>query len=208
MQSLPDTVLVKEDIADIDIDIDTAILAQARAELEKARPEIEKAMAYVNSEEIQKSILEELEKARPEIEKAMAYVNSEEVQKVIREEMKKNRAEQERVKPEIERNGAEIKRAKEEIKRAKVEMEKEMMELKDKYLILLDGKEITKEEMNSIPSEHIESITILKDKSAADIHGEKAADGVIKIKLKNNTKTNLKDNDSLILLDEKEITKE
>jgi TonB-dependent SusC/RagA subfamily outer membrane receptor len=83
-------------------------------------------------------------------------------------------------------------------------------EMKEDPLILFDGKEITKEEMNRIPSEQIESISVFKDKAASDIYGEKGVNGVIVIKLKKEEKQEMdfKDKNPLILLDGKEITKE
>lgn len=53
-----------------------------------------------------------------------------------------------------------------------------------KPLFILEGKEITEEEMNLIDPEKIESLTVLKDKSAETLYGEKAKNGVIVITLK------------------------
>lgn len=46
-------------------------------------------------------------------------------------------------------------------------------------LIILDGKEITKEQMDAISPNDIEAISVLKDKSAIEAYGEKGKDGVI-----------------------------
>jgi TonB family protein len=53
-----------------------------------------------------------------------------------------------------------------------------------KALIMVDGKEITREEMEKINPESIESVSVLKDKSAVSLYGEKAKDGAVLIKLK------------------------
>ena len=51
-------------------------------------------------------------------------------------------------------------------------------------LYILDGVMIDKAKMNAIKPETIESINVLKDKTATDKYGEKAKDGVVEIKLK------------------------
>lgn len=51
-------------------------------------------------------------------------------------------------------------------------------------LFYVDGKAITREEMNAIKPNDIKSISILKDDSAIKKYGEKAKDGVVEITLK------------------------
>ncbi len=63
--------------------------------------------------------------------------------------------------------------------------------LQNPPLFLLDDKEITKEQMNNIATDDIQSITVLKDKSATELYGEKGKNGVVIIHLKENVK-NLK----------------
>jgi TonB-dependent SusC/RagA subfamily outer membrane receptor len=46
-------------------------------------------------------------------------------------------------------------------------------------LIILDGKEIVQSDSLKIAPNDIESITVLKDKSSAEIYGEKGENGVI-----------------------------
>lgn len=46
-------------------------------------------------------------------------------------------------------------------------------------LIILDGKEITKQEMQKINPYDIENMSVLKDKSAVELYGEKGKNGVI-----------------------------
>ncbi len=51
-------------------------------------------------------------------------------------------------------------------------------------LILLDGKEISKEEANDLDSDNIESVEVLKGKKAEEKYGKKAKNGVVIIKTK------------------------
>ncbi len=53
-------------------------------------------------------------------------------------------------------------------------------------LIIIDGKESTEENLLEISSDNIESMTVLKDKSAIEKYGDKAKDGVVIIKTKKN----------------------
>ncbi|MEZ4802297.1 MAG: M56 family metallopeptidase [Gelidibacter sp.] len=48
-------------------------------------------------------------------------------------------------------------------------------------LILLDGKEISKKDMDSLKSENIESVNVLKGEKATEKHGKKGEHGVIEI---------------------------
>lgn len=50
-------------------------------------------------------------------------------------------------------------------------------------LIIVDGKEISQDEMSALSPNSIKSITVLKDKLAIELYGEKAVDGVIVIEL-------------------------
>jgi TonB family protein len=56
--------------------------------------------------------------------------------------------------------------------------------LKKKPLILIDGKESTKAEMDKLNPSEISSVSVLKDKNATDKYGEKGKDGVIELTLK------------------------
>ncbi len=51
-------------------------------------------------------------------------------------------------------------------------------------LFIIDGKEISKDEMSKISPASIESINVLKDKSAVTRYGQKAKNGVVEITLK------------------------
>ncbi|BEG98000.1 hypothetical protein BSYN_02650 [Bacteroides sedimenti] len=55
-------------------------------------------------------------------------------------------------------------------------------------LILVDEKEITKERLDVLDPEKIESISVLKDKSAASVYGEKGKNGVVLIRTKDSSK--------------------
>ncbi len=52
-------------------------------------------------------------------------------------------------------------------------------------LILMDGVEISSGDLNRIPSESIESFSILKDASATAIYGARGANGVMLVTTKN-----------------------
>lgn len=54
-------------------------------------------------------------------------------------------------------------------------------------LILLDGVEISSNDLNRIPAESIESFSLLKDASATAIYGNRGANGVMIITTKNGT---------------------
>ncbi len=51
-------------------------------------------------------------------------------------------------------------------------------------LIFVNGKKITKDEMNKIPGESIEKVEVLKEESAIEKYGSEANDGVVLITLK------------------------
>jgi TonB-dependent SusC/RagA subfamily outer membrane receptor len=57
-------------------------------------------------------------------------------------------------------------------------------------LYIVDGKEINKQEMDKIDPASIESINVLKGDTATSKYGEKAANGVIEIRLKSARSTN------------------
>lgn len=66
--------------------------------------------------------------------------------------------------------------------------------MKSNALIIIDGKETTKAEMDKINPEKIESVSVLKGESATKLYGEKGKDGVVLITLKKDptTSQNLK----------------
>lgn len=51
-------------------------------------------------------------------------------------------------------------------------------------LCILNGKEVSKEEIDRLSPETIKQVNVIKDKSAVEKYGEKAAGGVIEIVLK------------------------
>ena len=53
-------------------------------------------------------------------------------------------------------------------------------------LFIIDGKEVTKEKIRDLNPKQIESVTVLKDKSATEKYGDKGKNGVIVIKTKKN----------------------
>lgn len=55
---------------------------------------------------------------------------------------------------------------------------------KDAPLFIVEDKEVTREQLKEITISNVESISVLKDKSATAVYGEKGKNGVIIIKLK------------------------
>lgn len=55
-------------------------------------------------------------------------------------------------------------------------------------IYILDGKEITKEELQKLDPNKIESISVFKDKKATDLYGDKGKHGVVEITSKDNSK--------------------
>ncbi|MBS1745749.1 MAG: N-acetylmuramoyl-L-alanine amidase [Bacteroidetes bacterium] len=64
----------------------------------------------------------------------------------------------------------------------------EMESIPDNVLYVLDGKIISKDEFLSIDKNSIQSISVLKDKTATDKYGDKGKYGVVEINLKNEMK--------------------
>ena len=56
-------------------------------------------------------------------------------------------------------------------------------------VVAVKDKEITEKQMKNIATDDIESISVLKDKSATELYGEKGKNGVVIIHLKENVKT-------------------
>ena len=77
-------------------------------------------------------------------------------------------------------------------------------------LFVIDGREASSEDFNALAPADIESITVLKDKSATELYGDKGANGVVLITTKLRTTVCQKmDKDRiLILCDGKRITGE
>ncbi len=75
-------------------------------------------------------------------------------------------------------------------------------------LVLLDGKEMRKEQMEAIDPDSIGFVTILKDENATKKYGAKGKDGVILITTKKENVLTNDVNPPLYILDGKEITKE
>jgi len=68
------------------------------------------------------------------------------------------------------------------------EDDKSKDKLDDNVLYLVDGEEISKEKMNTIKPEEIESINVIKDSKSLKKYGDKAKNGVVEIKLKKDNK--------------------
>ncbi len=57
-------------------------------------------------------------------------------------------------------------------------------------LFILNGKELSQDEINKIDSRNIETVSVMKGKKAIEIFGEKAINGVVMITLKTGTQLN------------------
>lgn len=64
------------------------------------------------------------------------------------------------------------------------EKEKEKEKEKHNPLYIVEGKEMTEQFIRDLKPEDVDSITVLKDKSATEKYGEKGKNGVLEIKLK------------------------
>jgi TonB family protein len=71
-------------------------------------------------------------------------------------------------------------------------------------LYIIDGKEASEEEKKKLDPNSIESINVLKGKSAKDMYGEKGNNGVIEVR----TKKSDFPEDALYIINDKEISKE
>ncbi|HRQ49314.1 MAG TPA: N-acetylmuramoyl-L-alanine amidase, partial [Agriterribacter sp.] len=90
----------------------------------------------------------------------------------------------------------------EAIKRGIVPVAKTGMELFshrtiDSVLYFIDGIEFSKSGLEKINPNDIESINVIRDKSAVDKYGARAKNGVIEITLKNNTAPKVQDGDKI-----------
>jgi TonB-dependent SusC/RagA subfamily outer membrane receptor len=116
-------------------------------------------------------------------------------------------------------------KAKTAVSKNSVSLFADSIELKAQaHLIFIDGKESTKDDLNDLHPENIKSFSILKDKSATDLYGEKGKNGVILITTKKKTdeiaalkkekaaffirELSSTDKEPLILIDEKESAKD
>ncbi|WP_298497080.1 M56 family metallopeptidase [uncultured Algibacter sp.] len=82
----------------------------------------------------------------------------------------------------------------------------------DNPLIIIDGKESEKTNLNDLNNSNIESINILKGDAAIKVYGDKGVNGVVQIKSKTSdlqkSPSIITINESLYFIDGKEVTKE
>ena len=81
---------------------------------------------------------------------------------------------------------------------------KKHTEIPSNVLIIVDGKETTKAQINNINPTNIESINVLKNETAIKKYGDKGKNGVIEINTKVKTEINTKVNDEIKVNVEKE----
>lgn len=75
-------------------------------------------------------------------------------------------------------------------------------------LYIVDGKTISKEEVDKLDNTLIESVNVWKDKSATDKYGDKGKNGVVEITMKKADKAIAPPANALYVVDEKIISKE
>ena len=76
----------------------------------------------------------------------------------------------------------------------------------EKALIILNGKTITNAELNNINPESIESVSVLKDKAALALYGDKGKNGVVIVATKQ--KESVSDNTEITVKGDSNINKE
>jgi len=104
---------------------------------------------------------------------------------------------------------AAIKKYGDKAKNGAVELTmKKHTEIPSNVLILVDGKETAKAQMNDINPTNIESINVLKDETAIKKYGDKGKNGVIEINTKVKSEINTKVNDEIKINVEKESSKD
>lgn len=81
-------------------------------------------------------------------------------------------------------NGVIVISSKDEAKEMSNQFRLENFSGKDAPLFIIDGKRTNAKAVNKISSDDIESITVLKDKTALEKYGRKAKNGVVEIHLK------------------------
>jgi len=192
------------------IDDNKKLSEKEKAEL-KAR--IKASLERVNSEEFRQEIRENLECARENMKEHLEKIKSGEFKKQmelqkekIKEMIKKFESPeyQKELKENLERSREHIEKHLEKLKSPEYrkELERKIEEYKkkkrdtlshrgatrintsDNSLFILDGKEISKEDLDKISPERIESISVLKDEDSKTQFGAKAKNGVVLIRTK------------------------
>ena len=75
-------------------------------------------------------------------------------------------------------------------------------------LVFVDGKEVSQEMLKSLNPEQIEAMTVLKDKEATALYGERGKNGVILVTLKKEQQPASESDISLVFIDGKEVSRE
>lgn len=124
-------------------------------QLQKQRESLKKQIEKFNSPKYQKELQEKLERSKESIQKHLEKLNTPEYRKELEEQI-----EQEKNK---KNHSVRIKGFPET----------------DNLLIILDGKVVDKNTFGSLDPNTINSIEVLKDKTATELYGEKASNGAI-----------------------------
>ncbi|RXQ89528.1 hypothetical protein EO244_14270 [Ancylomarina salipaludis] len=163
----------------------------SQTEKDELKAKIKSSLERINSEEFRQEIRENLERSKESIQRQLEKIKSGEFKRTLEAQKEKIR---EMIKkfesPEFQQN------LKDNIEKSRIHIEKclknnEGKKIKLKIdstnmpLCILDGIEISQNELNKIDSDVIESINVLKDKTETSIYGEKGKNGVILIDSKN-----------------------
>lgn len=144
------------------------------AEIAKHQPEIDKAVQEaMKNAKVAEQIAAEMEKARPMMEKAI-------------KEAEKAAAELEKHKPELEAAARQMEIASKQMEVAGKQMATQSFAMSESFkgLIIINGVESTAKDLEKLDPDKIEMINVIKDKTAMEMYGEKAREGVIKVTLK------------------------
>ena len=136
--------------------------------LKKQRENIEQELKKIESPEYQEKINQQIKEGKTRIQEEMQRINSDEYRKELEKSIKKS--------PKT-RRGLVIDHS-------------SISGPDEEPLIILDGKEITRTQMDQISPNEIASISVLKDASAIKLYGKKAENGVILITSKSNNQKN------------------
>ncbi|WP_320019293.1 M56 family metallopeptidase [Labilibaculum manganireducens] len=136
--------------------------------LKEQRENIQQQLKKIESPEFQEKMNQQIKESKTRIQEDIKRVNSDEYRKELEETIRRS--------PKA-RRGLIIDHAR-------------ISDPDEQPLIILDGKEITRSQMDQISPNEIASISVLKDDSTIKLYGKEAKNGVILITSKSNDPKN------------------
>jgi TonB-dependent SusC/RagA subfamily outer membrane receptor len=127
--------------------------------LKEQRENIQQELKKIESPEFQEKINQQIKESKTKIQEQIKKVNSDEYRKELEESIKKS--------PET--------------RKGLVQDHTSIGNPEKQPLIILDGKKITRAQMDQISPNEIASISVLKDEASKSMYGEEAKNGVILI---------------------------